>query len=110
MTPEELLKKQKEEATEKGEVKAPPKQIIVDMRGPQVTISPAAFVACMCVCVSFVSGFTLPRCGSVTRDYGGVVYAWSRLASCGKLRVGALESNIIIPKTTTVLSAPPPPN
>ncbi|CAM9593985.1 unnamed protein product, partial [Laminaria digitata] len=38
ITPEELLKSQEEEAAEKGEVKPPPKQIIVDMRGPQAKL------------------------------------------------------------------------
>lgn len=36
ITPEELLQQQQQEAAEKGEVAAPAKQIIVDMRGPQV--------------------------------------------------------------------------
>eukprot|EP00904_Undaria_pinnatifida_P011496 jgi/Undpi1/7477/HiC_scaffold_22.g09950.m1 len=38
VTPEELLKSQEEEAAEKGEIKPPPKQIIVDMRGPQAKL------------------------------------------------------------------------
>lgn len=40
MTAEEFLKKQEEEASEKGDSKAPQKQqIIVDMRGPQASIT-----------------------------------------------------------------------
>ncbi|CAN0438338.1 unnamed protein product, partial [Ectocarpus fasciculatus] len=38
ITPEELLQQQEEEAKEKGEVNAPAKQIIVDMRGPQTKL------------------------------------------------------------------------
>lgn len=94
MTPEELLKKQEEEATEKGEVKAPPKQIIVDMRGPQVPNSPAAscrvhFFLCAC----FLSGYTLPCCSSVVGVDGGVAYTCSRVASYRKMtaRLGVLN-------------------
>lgn len=40
MTAEEFLKKQEEEASEKGDAMAPQKQqIIVDMRGPQASIT-----------------------------------------------------------------------
>lgn len=38
ITPEELLQQQEQEAAEKGDTTGPPKQIIVDMRGPQTKL------------------------------------------------------------------------